>query len=122
MEVIRMKRKFVCTKEMPLHSQLSNIDCSLIQEITVKGFLCDEDYELLTKMSGENGSLRKIDLYEVCETDCQCENSYGKPGQREIMVADNAFEDSIRLEKIILPAKLEAIGSPTFGGVSFCIS
>ena len=57
-----MKRKFVCTKEMPLHSQLSNIDCSLIQEITVKGFLCEEDYELLTKMSGETGSLRIIDL------------------------------------------------------------
>ena len=45
-----MKKKFECTKENPLHSQLSNLNCSLIQEITVKGFLCDEDYELLTKM------------------------------------------------------------------------
>ena len=116
MEIKRMKRKFECTRENPLHSQLSNLNCSLIQEITVKGFLCDEDYELLTKMSGETGNLRILNLYEVCETDCQCENSYGKPEQRKIEVADNAFEDSIRLEKIILPAKLEAIGSPTFGG------
>ena len=116
MEIKRMKRKFECTRENPLHSQLSNLDSSLIQEITIKGFLCDEDYELLTKMSGETGNLRILNLYEVCETDCQCENSYGKPEQRKIEVADNAFEDSIRLEKIILPAKLEAIGSPTFGG------
>ena len=113
---IKMKRKFVCTKENPLHSQLLKLDCSLIQEITVKGFLCEEDYELLTKMSGETGSLRIIDLYEVNETDCQCENSYGKPEERKVEVADNSFEDSIRLEKIILPAKLETIGSPTFGG------
>jgi hypothetical protein len=84
--------------------------------MAVRGFLCDEDYELLTSMSGENGSLRILDLYGVGETDCQCENSYGTNGESKIVVADNAFEDSIRLEKIILPAKLEAIGSPTFGG------
>ena len=111
-----MMERFTCTRDNPLHSQLANLDCCLIEEMAVRGFLCDEDYELLTSMSGENGSLRILDLYGVGETDSQYENSYGTNGQSKIVVADNAFEDSIRLEKIILPAKLEAIGSPTFGG------
>ena len=111
-----MMERFTCTRDNPLHSQLANLDCCLIEEMAVRGFLCDEDYELLTSISGQNGSLRILDLYGVGETDCQYENSYGTNGQSKIVVADNAFEDSIRLEKIILPAKLEAIGSPTFGG------
>ena len=60
--------KFETTKINPLHQQLSKLDYLHIDEIAVKGFLCDEDYELLTKMSGENGNLKTIDLYEVNET------------------------------------------------------
>ena len=108
--------RFEVTRENPLHQQLSGLDCHLIDEITVKGFLCDADYELLTEMSGADGNLRTIDLYEVNETDCHCEYEYGAQEQVSIAIADFAFENSVKLKRIILPKLLEAIGSPTFGG------
>lgn len=52
--------RFEVTRENPLHQQLSGLDCHLIDEITVKGFLCDADYELLTEMSGADGNLRTL--------------------------------------------------------------
>ena len=108
-----MTKRFTCTKENPLHVQLSSPDCFLIDEIAVNGFLCDTDYELLTEMSGEKGCLRRIDLYEVNETDCSYECEYRAP--EYVAIADNAFEDSIKLEQIVLPKSLNIIGSPTFG-------
>lgn len=109
-----MIERFTCTRENPLHVQLSSPDCFLIDEIAIKGFLCNTDYELLTEMSGEKGRLRRINLYEVEETDCSCYYEYGTAEQ--VVIADNAFEDSIKLEQIILPKSLNVIGSPTFGG------
>lgn len=109
-----MIERFTCTRENPLHVQLSSPDSFLIDEIAVKGFLCDTDYELLTEMSGEKGRLRRIDLYEVDKTECRCECEYRVPVQ--VAIADNAFEDSFKLERIILPKSLNIIGSPTFGG------
>ena len=103
-----MKKVFNCTRENPLHEQLASLDRHLIEEIAVKGFLCDEDYELLTEMSGENGNLKQINLYEVDETSCCFAGQVG--------IADDAFMDSIKLEQIILPKSLNVIGSPAFCG------
>ena len=51
-----MKRTYICTKEEPLHKQISPKESLLIEELEVKGYLDnDEDYELLTEMSGEKG-------------------------------------------------------------------
>jgi len=108
--------KFETTEQNPLHQQLSKLDYLHIDEIAVEGFLCDEDYELLTKMSGENGSLKTIDLYEVNATECCCEYATGTYEQTGIAIEDFAFVDSIKLERIILPKLLEAIGSNSFSG------
>ena len=94
-----MIERFTCTRENLLHQQLSSPDCFLIDEIAVKGFLCDADYELLTEMSGEKGILRRIDLYEVNETDCSCECELRVPEQ--VAIADNAFEECSKLTTII---------------------
>ena len=110
-----MKKEFNCTRENPLHRQLSEPDSHLIDEIAVKGFLGTEDYELLTEMSGENGSLRLIDLYEINETDCFCSYIYARQMTPEqVGIADHSFEGSVKLEQIILPKSLSVIGDNTF--------
>lgn len=110
--------KFNVTEENPLHRQLSNLDRNSIEEIAVKGFLCYDDYELLTEMSGANGSLKIIDLYEVDETDCWCTEHFGFESKHDhhVWIADDAFNNSSKLERIILPKQLYGIGSYAFIG------
>ena len=46
-----MRKTFICTKEEPLHKQISPKESLLIEELEVKGYLDnDEDYELLTEV------------------------------------------------------------------------
>ena len=64
-----MRKTFICTKEEPLHKQISPKESLLIEELEVKGYLDnDEDYELLTEMSGEKGCLKRLDLFGVTDT------------------------------------------------------
>ena len=63
-----MKRTYICTKEEPLHKQISPKESLLIEEIEVKGYLDGDDYELLTEMSGEKGCLKSLDLFGVTES------------------------------------------------------
>ena len=46
-----MKRTYFCTKEEPLHKQISPKESLQIEKLEVKGFLDEEDYELLTEMT-----------------------------------------------------------------------
>ena len=57
-----MKRTCICTKEEPLHKQISPKESLQIEELEVKGYLDEEDYELLTEMSGVKGCLKHLDL------------------------------------------------------------
>ena len=52
-----MKRTYSCTKEEPLHKQISPKESLQIEKLEVKGYLDEEDYELLTEMSGEKGCI-----------------------------------------------------------------
>ena len=56
MEVIMMKRKFVCTKEMPFNDQVDVNEWPEISEIVVSGYLGGQDLMALSCMS----------LWEVC--------------------------------------------------------
>ena len=61
-----MKRTYICTKEEPLHKQISAKESLLIEELEVKGYLDnDEDYELLTEMSGEKGLVLPIHFQDL---------------------------------------------------------
>ena len=55
-----MRKTFICTKEEPLHKQISPKESLLIEELEVKGYLDGDDYELLTEMSGEKGRLKSL--------------------------------------------------------------
>ena len=46
-----MKRTYICTKEEPLHKQISPKESLLIEELEVKGYLDGDDYELLTELA-----------------------------------------------------------------------
>lgn len=63
-----MKRTYICTKEEPLHKQISPKESLQIEELEVKGYLDEEDYELLTEMSGVKGCLKHLDLSGVTES------------------------------------------------------
>ena len=66
MEVIRMKRKFVCTKEMPLSEQVEVNEWPEISEIVLSGYLGGKDLMLLSYMS-LCGSLLILDMSGVTE-------------------------------------------------------
>ena len=63
-----MKRTYFCTKEEPLHKQISPKESLQIEKLEVKGYLDEEDYELLTEMSGVKGCLKHLDLSGVTES------------------------------------------------------
>ena len=92
-----MKRTYFCTEDNPLHVQISKEESMMIEELEVSGYLDEDDYELLTEMSGEKGRLRYLDLYGV-----------------DLAIYSGSFNDSIRLEKIIFPNNLIGIGHSSF--------
>lgn len=111
-----MKKTCICTKENPLHEQISHEESLLIEELEVKGYLDnDEDYELLTEMSGEKGCLKRLDLFGVTES---------FPGadpwccfyieEEDLAIYPNSFVNSVRLEEIVFPNNLKGIGCDSF--------
>lgn len=112
-----MKRTYFCTEDNPLHVQISKEESMMIEELEVSGYLDEDDYELLTEMSGEKGRLRYLDLYGVTESFPRFyENDMGTFYIEEEILAiyPDAFDESIRLEKIIFPNNLIGIGSGSF--------
>ena len=110
-----MKKTFICTKEDPLHKQISPKESLLIDELEVKGYLDGDDYELLTEMSGKKGCLKCLDLYGVTE-------SFPGPDpwccffieDEELAIYPNSFVNSVRLEEIVFPNNLRGIGCDSF--------
>lgn len=111
-----MKKIIFCTKENPLHKQISKEKSLLIEELEVKGYLDNnEDYELLTEMSGERGCLKRLDLSNVTES---------FPGHDywgcfyiddgDLAIYPDSFVNSIRLEEIVFPDNLKGIGYNSF--------
>ena len=110
-----MKKTILCTEDNPLHLQISQEESLRIEELEVSGYLDEDDYELLTEMSGEKGRLRYLDLYGVTESfpgpddmGCFC------IGEEDLAIYSGSFNDSIRLEKIIFPNNLIGIGHSSF--------
>ena len=110
-----MKKTIVCTKENPLQNQLNRQEMYEIEEMKISGFLGGGDFDMLTEMSQERGKLRVLDMENVTETDCEIYNDVADYIYVDkISIKDDAFVDSIRLEKIILPNGIEGIGNHTF--------
>ena len=93
MEVIRMKRKFVCTKEMPLSEQVDVNEQTEMSEIVVSGYLGGKDLMLLSNMS-QGGNLLILDMSGVTELDTD-----GMDGTIE----STPFCDDNGLEEVYLP-------------------
>ena len=109
-----MKRTVVCTKDNPLHKQISQEEPLQIEELIVKGYLNAWDYDLLTEMSGEKGRLRYLDLYGVETTDVSTDGQEFYIDKGSIVIASFSFVDSIRLEEIVFPQHLAGIGESSF--------
>lgn len=110
-----MRKTFICTKEEPLHKQISPKESLLIEELEVKGYLDGDDYELLTEMSGEKGRLKSLDLFGVTE-------SFPGPDylgcfyieEEDLAIFPYSFVNSVRLEEIVFPNNLKGIGYESF--------
>ena len=109
-----MKRTYYCTKEEPLHKQISPKESLLIEEIEVKGYLDGDDYELLTEMSGEKGCLKCIDLFGVTESFPGPDLGSFYIEEEDLAIYPNSFVNSVRLEKIVFPNNLKGIGNESF--------
>ena len=110
-----MTKTFICTKETPLHTQISEQEKYEIEEMNVFGFLGEDDFDVLTAMSQEKGKLRILDMKNVTETDCEIYSEMADDVYVDkISIKDDAFVDSIRLEKVILPNGIEGIGNNAF--------
>ena len=111
-----MDKKIICTKENPLYKLISKNEKAKIKELSVAGFLGIEDCKLLSRMSRYN-KLHTLDLSGVTETETEIylplSESYYNP---KIGITDDAFVNSIRLEKIIFPEGIKAIGNRAFSG------
>ena len=110
-----MTKTFICTKETPLHTQISEQEKYEIEEMNVFGFLGEDDFDVLTAMSQEKGKLRILDMKNVTETDCEIYSEMADDVYVDkISIKDDAFVDSIRLEKVVLPNGIEGIGNNAF--------
>ena len=110
-----MERIIVCTKDNPLHEQISDEEPLLIEELEIEGYLDVEDYELLTEMSGEKGCLKRLDLSNVTESFPGHDNLgcfFIDDG--DLAIYPNSFVNSIRLEEIVFPNNLKGIGCDSF--------
>ena len=88
-----MKRKFVCTKEMPFNDQVDVNEWPEISEIVVSGYLGGQDLMALSNMS-QGGNLLKLDMSGVTELDTD-----GMDGTIE----STPFCDDNGLEEVYLP-------------------
>jgi len=112
-----IKKTIICTKENPLHAQISETEKSEIEEIIVSGFLGIEDFHLLTEMSQNDNKLHSLDMSGVSETEFDfylplADDYYCA----KIGITDDAFVDSVNLQRIVFPEGLEAIGNRAFSG------
>ena len=104
MEVIRMKRKFVCTKEMPLSEQVEVNEWPEISEIVLSGYLGGKDLMLLSYMS-LCGSLLILDMSGVTEL-----NTDGMDGTID---STPFYNDEKGVEEVYLP-NIEKLIYPMF--------
>ena len=110
-----MKRTYFCTKEEPLHKQISPKESLLIEELEVKGYLDnDEDYELLTEMSGEKGCLKRLDLFGVTDSFPGPDLGSFYIDNKDLAIYPHSFVNSVRLEEIVFPNNLKGIGYESF--------
>ena len=104
MEIKRMKRKFVCTKEMPFNDQVDVNEWPEISEIVVSGYLGGQDLMALSCMS-LCGSLLRLDMSGVTEL-----NTDGMDGTIESTPFNN---DEKGVEEVYLP-NIEKLTYPMF--------
>lgn len=109
-----MKRTYICTKEEPLHKQISPKESLLIEELEVKGYLNGDDYELLTEMSGEKGCLKRLDLFGVTESFPGPDLGSFYIDDKDLAIFPHSFVNSVRLEEIVFPNNLKGIGYESF--------
>ena len=110
-----MKRTCICTKEEPLHKQISPKESLQIEELEVKGYLDnDEDYELLTEMSGEKGCLKRLDLFGVTDSFPGPDLGSFYIDNKDLAIYPHSFVNSVRLEEIVFPYNLKGIGCDSF--------
>ena len=114
-----MKKTITCQKTNPLHKQISEVEKYQIEELKVVGFLSDVDYAFLTEMCQEAGRLRILDLHDVNETETETsfENEWCieyKMKEGDVVIPENVFQNCVRLEEIVFPAHLAAIGAYSF--------
>ena len=104
MEIKRMKRKFVCTKEMPFNDQVDVNEWPEISEIVVSGYLGGQDLMALSCMS-LCGSLLRLDMSGVTEL-----NTDGMDGTIE---STPFYNDEKGVEEVYLP-NIEKLTYPMF--------
>lgn len=100
-----MKRIYRCTRELPLHKQISEEEKYLICEIFLKGYLGGDDLMLLSDMS-KNGSLRLLDIFGVTELNT---DDLEEDGTMDCY----PFYDNDRIEEVRLP-QISSIEYPMF--------
>ena len=99
-----MKRKFVCTKEMPFNDQVDVNEWPEISEIVVSGYLGGQDLMALSCMS-LCGSLLRLDMSGVTEL-----NTDGMDGTIE---STPFYNDEKGVEEVYLP-NIEKLTYPMF--------
>ena len=99
-----MKRKFTCTKEMPLSEQVDVNEWTEISEIVLSGYLGGKDLMLLSYMS-LGGSLLILDMSGVTEL-----NTDGMDGTIE---STPFYNDEKGVEEVYLP-NIEKLIYPMF--------
>ena len=104
MEIKGMKRKFVCTKEMPFNDQVDVNEWPEISEIVVSGYLGGQDLMALSCMS-LCGSLLRLDMSGVTEL-----NTDGMDGTIE---STPFYNDEKGVEEVYLP-NIEKLTYPMF--------
>ena len=109
-----MKKTITCTKDNPLHIQISIEESLRIEELEVKGYLDGDDYELLTEMSGEKGSLKCLDLFDVTDSFPGPDLGSFYIDDKDLAIYPHSFVNSVRLEEIVFPNNLKGIGNESF--------
>lgn len=88
-----MKRKFVCSKEMPLSEQVDVNEQTEISEIVLSGYIGEKDLMLLSNMS-QDGKLLILDMSGVTELDTDSMDG---------TIESTPFCDDNGLEEVYLP-------------------
>ena len=109
-----MKKTIICTKDNPLHIQISIEESLRIEELEVKGYLDGDDYELLTEMSGEKGCLKRLDLFGVTDSFPGPDLGSFYIDDKDLAIYPHSFVNSVRLEEIVFPNNLKGIGNESF--------